>query len=62
MLSHEQLRKKFPNLDWAALDQYLYFVSQNDRTHYFSKTLDEHNIAVQRYLKQKEEGAAAGKP
>ncbi len=62
VLPPDQLRKKFPNLDWAALDQYLFFVSQNDRTHYFSKTLDEHNIAVQRYLKQKEEAAAAGKP
>lgn len=62
VLPPEQLQKKFPNLDWATLDQYLFFVSQNDRTHYFSKTLDEHNIAVQRYLKQKEEGATPGKP
>ncbi len=31
---------------------YLYFVSKNDGTHYFSKTLKEHNIAVQRYQKQ----------
>jgi len=28
---------------------YLYFVSKNDGTHHFSKTLDEHNRAVQRY-------------
>jgi len=29
--------------------QYLYFVSKNDGTHYFSKTLSEHNRAVYRY-------------
>ena len=28
---------------------YLYFVSKNDRTHYFSSTLEEHNRAVNRY-------------
>ncbi len=28
---------------------YLYFVSKNDRTHYFSKTLQEHNRAVKKY-------------
>lgn len=28
---------------------YLYFVSRNDGTHYFSRTLSEHNMAVQRY-------------
>ncbi len=28
---------------------YLYFVSKNDRTHYFSSTLEEHNRAVKRY-------------
>jgi UPF0755 protein len=37
----------------AALDpapsDYLYFVSQNDGTHRFSKTLDEHNRAVARF-------------
>jgi UPF0755 protein len=27
---------------------YLYFVSQGDRTHYFSKTLSEHNAAISR--------------
>lgn len=32
--------------------KYLYFVSQNDGTHYFSKSLKEHNRAVYRY-KQK---------
>jgi UPF0755 protein len=31
---------------------YLYFVSKNDRTHYFSHTLAEHNRAVARYQKR----------
>lgn len=35
-----------------AEGDYIYFVSKNDGTHYFSKTLKEHNIAVQRYQKQ----------
>lgn len=32
-----------------ADEQYLYFVSKNDGTHHFSKTLREHNRAVQKY-------------
>jgi UPF0755 protein len=32
---------------------YLYFVSKNDGTHYFSSTLEEHNRAVARYQKKK---------
>ncbi|HLV48456.1 MAG TPA: endolytic transglycosylase MltG [Aliidiomarina sp.] len=32
---------------------YLYFVSQNDGTHVFSKTLQEHNRAVQQYQRNK---------
>jgi UPF0755 protein len=31
---------------------YLYFVSKNDGTHYFSRTLDEHNLAVARYQRR----------
>jgi len=29
---------------------YLYFVSQNDGTHFFSSSLAEHNQAVSRYV------------
>ena len=36
-----------------AKESYLYFVSKNDGTHQFSKTLSEHNQAVQKYQKQK---------
>lgn len=32
-----------------ASEDYYYFVSQNDGSHYFSKTLEEHNQAVARY-------------
>jgi UPF0755 protein len=31
---------------------YLYFVSRNDGTHVFAKTLDEHNRNVQKYQVQ----------
>jgi UPF0755 protein len=33
---------------------YLYFVSKNDGTHYFSKTRAEHEAAVQKYQKQRQ--------
>jgi UPF0755 protein len=36
-----------------APDDYSYFVSQNDGSHYFSKTLAEHNQAVARYRKKR---------
>jgi UPF0755 protein len=32
-----------------ATTEYLYFVSKNDGTHYFSKTEEEHNEAVRKY-------------
>ena len=34
-----------------AATQYIYFVARQDGTHQFSHTLEEHNRAVQRYLK-----------
>jgi UPF0755 protein len=34
---------------YPANVNYLYFVSKNDGTHYFSRNLDEHNLAVARY-------------
>ena len=36
-----------------AKTDYLYFVSKNDGSHYFSKTLSEHNRAVKIYQKQR---------
>jgi len=33
---------------------FLYFVSRNDGTHHFSKTLREHNAAVDRYQRRGE--------
>jgi UPF0755 protein len=36
-----------------AQTEYLYFVSKNDGSHYFSKTFAEHNRAVETYQKKK---------
>jgi UPF0755 protein len=36
---------------YPAKTNYLYFVSQGDRTHYFSKSLKEHNRAIARIYK-----------
>jgi UPF0755 protein len=45
-----------------ARTKYLYFVAKMDGTHYFSRTLEEHNRAVQKYLKTRpsSEEAKAG--
>jgi UPF0755 protein len=36
---------------------YLYFVSKNDGTHYFSRTVAEHEAAVNRYQRGLKGGA-----
>ncbi len=38
---------------WPAQTDYLYFVSKNDGTHQFSKTLAEHSQAVNKFQKHK---------
>jgi UPF0755 protein len=38
---------------YPAKTDYLYFVSKNNGTHYFSKTLSEHNKAVEIYQKKR---------
>jgi UPF0755 protein len=38
---------------FPARSGYLYFVSKNDGTHHFSRTLAEHNRAVTRYQKRR---------
>jgi len=37
---------------YPADANYLYFVSKNDGTHYFSRTLEEHNRAVNKYQRR----------
>jgi peptidoglycan lytic transglycosylase G len=48
-----------------ADDDFLYFVSRNDGTHVFAKTLDEHNANVRRfqvqYFREKNQQAQAGR-
>ncbi len=44
-----------------AETSYLYFVSQNDGTHAFSKTLAEHNRAVARYRRMVQQQRARGR-
>ena len=45
---------------WAALFpaevSYLYFVSKNDGTHFFSETIGEHNQAVNQYQRRRSNG------
>ncbi len=43
-----------------ATEGFTYFVSQNDGSHYFSKSLSEHNQAVARYRKKRGEAQEAG--
>ena len=38
---------------YPARTDYLFFVSKNDGTHYFSKTLSEHNRAVEKYQRRR---------
>jgi UPF0755 protein len=38
---------------------YIYFVSKNDRTHHFSRTLEEHNRAVAKYQRKGKKEAKA---
>jgi len=38
---------------FPARTDYLYFVSKNDGSHYFSRSLAEHNRAVEKYQKKR---------
>ena len=42
--------------------RYLYFVSQNDGTHHFSETFEEHHLAVGRYQEKRKRVEAQEKP
>lgn len=43
---------------YPAQVNYLYFVAKNDKTHYFSHTLEEHNRAVAKYQKKSKSASA----
>lgn len=43
-----------------AATEYLFFVGKNDGSHQFSRTLDEHNHAVQKYQRKKPEKNGKG--
>jgi len=45
---------------YPAETSYLYFVSRNDRTHAFSRTLHEHNMAVNRYQRKRAADSETG--
>ncbi|MFO1518177.1 MAG: endolytic transglycosylase MltG [bacterium] len=45
-----------------ALTEYLYFVSRNDGSHQFSKTLEEHEAAVRQYQLSKASSQPASQP
>lgn len=46
---------------YPAQVDYLYFVAKNDKTHYFSQTLEEHNRAVAKYQKKNRKSNAGNK-
>ncbi len=46
---------------YPAQADYLYFVSKNDGTHYFSKTSEEHLLAVQKYQLERHENRITSK-
>ncbi|MCX8043994.1 MAG: endolytic transglycosylase MltG [Desulfobacterota bacterium] len=43
-----------------AASDYLFFVSRNDGTHQFSRTLEEHNAAVQKYQRTRPQVVGSG--
>ncbi len=47
---------------YPADTSYLYFVSRNDGTHLFSRTLKEHNRAVEKYQKRRGKSSSGARP
>ena len=43
---------------YPAKVNYLYFVSKNDGSHYFSRTNEEHSVAVMRYQRNIENNSS----